>query len=55
MAAGLKQRQRLKVRAEENGKAKEFEVIARVDTPEEVEYIRHGGILPFVLRDLMRA
>ncbi len=55
MAAGLKQRQRLKVRAEENGKAKEFEVIARVDTPEEVEYIRHGGILPFVLRYLMRA
>ena len=28
---------------------------ARVDTPEEVEYVRHGGILPFVLRDLLRA
>ena len=55
MAAGLKQRQRLKVRAEENGKAKEFEVVARVDTPEEVEYIRHGGILPFVLRSLAAA
>jgi len=55
LAAGLKQRQRLKVRAEEGGKATEFEVIARVDTPEEVEYIRHGGILPFVLRDLLRA
>ena len=55
MAAGLKQRQRLKVRAEENGKVKEFEVLARVDTPEEVEYIRHGGILPFVLRHLLEA
>jgi aconitate hydratase len=55
MAGGLKQRQRLKVRAEENGRAKVFEVIARVDTPEEVEYIRHRGILPFVLRDLLKA
>jgi aconitate hydratase len=55
LAAGLKQRQRLKVRAQEGGKTAEFEVVARVDTPEEVEYIRHGGILPFVLRDLLRA
>jgi aconitate hydratase len=55
LADGLKQRQRLKVRAEEDGKAKEFEVIARVDTPDEIEYIRHGGILPLVLRELLRA
>jgi aconitate hydratase len=55
MAHGLKLRQRLRVRAEENGKAKEFEVVARVDTPDEIEYIRHGGILPFVLRELLRA
>jgi aconitate hydratase len=55
MAGGLKLRQRLKVRAEDNGKAKEFEVIARVDTPDEIEYIRHGGILPLVLRELLRA
>jgi aconitate hydratase len=55
LRAGLKQRQRLKVRAEEGAAAKDFEVIARVDTPEEVEYIRHGGILPYVLRDLLRA
>ncbi len=55
VAGGLKQRQRLKVRAEQDGKAKEFEVVARVDTPDEVEYIRHGGILPFVLRELLRA
>ena len=25
----------------------------RIDTPKEVEYFRHGGILPFVLRQLM--
>ena len=36
------------------GKSREFEVIARIDTPEEVEYIRHGGILPYVLRTLAR-
>jgi len=28
-------------------------VIARIDTPIEVEYYRHGGILPFVLRQLI--
>ncbi len=55
LAHGLKLRQRLRVRAEENGKAREFEVVARVDTPDEIEYIRHGGILPFVLRELLRA
>jgi aconitate hydratase len=54
MAGGLKQRQHLKVSATENGKTTEFEVVARIDTPEEVEYIRHGGILPFVLRELAR-
>ncbi|HEY6393943.1 MAG TPA: aconitase family protein, partial [Candidatus Binataceae bacterium] len=55
LSGGLKPRQKLTVRAEENGSVREFEVIARVDTPEDVEYIRHGGILPFVLRDLLRA
>jgi aconitate hydratase len=55
IAAGLKPGQKLKVRAEEGGKTREFEVIARVDTPEEVEYIKHGGILPYVLRQLIAA
>jgi aconitate hydratase len=55
MKGGIKPHQTLKVRAESNGKSKEFEVTLRVDTPEEVEYIRHGGILPFVLRDLLHA
>ncbi len=30
----------------------EFSVIARIDTPDEAEYYRHDGILPFVLRQL---
>jgi aconitate hydratase len=27
----------------------------RIDTPKEVEYFRHGGILQFVLRQLLAA
>jgi aconitate hydratase len=55
LEAGLKPRQVLKVRAEENGSVKEFDVLARIDTPEDVEYIRHGGVLPYVLRSLLLA
>ncbi|MET0561210.1 MAG: aconitate hydratase [Gaiellaceae bacterium] len=32
---------------------KEFRAIVRLDTPREREYLRHGGILPFVLRRLL--
>jgi aconitate hydratase len=32
---------------------REFTVIARIDTPKEQRYFRHGGILQFVLRDLL--
>jgi aconitate hydratase len=35
-----------------NGSATTFETQVRVDTPQEVEYYRNGGILPFVLRQL---
>jgi aconitate hydratase len=31
----------------------EFTVTARIDTPKEQRYFRHGGILQFVLRDLL--
>ena len=55
LKAGIKPRQIVKVRAESGGKAAEFEATLRVDTPEEVEYIRHGGVLPFVLRELLKA
>ena len=34
----------------EDGSVIEFETVARVDTPIEVEYLRNGGILHFVLR-----
>ena len=29
-----------------------FQVRSRIDTPEELNYYRHGGILPYVLRQL---
>jgi aconitate hydratase len=35
------------------GKEKVFQTIARADTPEEVNYYRHGGILPYVLRQML--
>ena len=42
-----------KVRAiADNGSEKSFEVQLRVDTPQEVEYYRNGGILPYVLRQI---
>ncbi len=36
-----------------DGKVIEFNVIARLDTEVEVEYYRHGGILPFVMRKII--
>jgi len=38
-----------------NGEIKEVKVLLRIDTPIEVEYYKHGGILPFVLRQLLAA
>jgi aconitate hydratase len=38
----------------EDGSAIEFDVLARLDTAVEVEYYRHGGILPYVLRALAK-
>jgi len=36
-----------------DGSKKTFQVIARVDTPVEIDYLTHGGILPAVLRRLV--
>jgi aconitate hydratase len=42
-----------KVRAvSDDGAEKTFTAVVRVDTPQEVEYYRNGGILPYVLRQL---
>jgi aconitate hydratase len=51
----LKPRQRLTIRAHHPDEdSRELSVLARIDTPNEVQYYRHGGILHFVLRSLLR-
>jgi aconitate hydratase len=37
----------------ENGETEEVPVTLRIDTPIEIDYYQHGGILPFVLRQLL--
>ncbi|MBM4263668.1 MAG: aconitate hydratase AcnA [Deltaproteobacteria bacterium] len=50
----LKLRQELTVKATaDDGKSTEFKVICRIDTPAELDYYRHGGILEYVLRQLL--
>ena len=54
MDDGLQPKQRIPVTASKaNGSAVTFETTARVDTPIEVEYLRHGGILHYVLRRMV--
>jgi aconitate hydratase len=38
----------------EDGTVREFKARLRLDTPQEVQYYRHGGILHYVLRQLLR-
>jgi len=61
---GLSGRETYSISGVENGEAdevtvraddKEFSARVRLDTPREREYLRHGGILPYVLRRLLAA
>ncbi|MBA5689040.1 aconitate hydratase AcnA [Rugamonas apoptosis] len=38
-----------------DGSTREVQLLLRIDTPIEVDYYKHGGILPFVLRQLLVA
>jgi aconitate hydratase len=52
--ATLKPRGEVRVQAKcADGSVREFAVMARVDTPEELIAFRHGGILPYVVRQLV--
>ena len=54
LAEGITPRKKVTVHVKgKDGTAKSFTALARIDTPEEVEYYRHGGILPFVLRKML--
>jgi len=37
-----------------DGASKSFTALCRIDTPEELNYYKNGGILPYVLRSLAR-
>jgi len=39
----------------DDGKAKSFKALVRIDTPQEHQYYRHGGILEYVLRQLAKS
>ena len=53
--ASLSPRTLLTVKATANdGTAKSFQALCRIDTPEELHYYTNGGILPYVLRSLAR-
>ncbi|RPI45023.1 MAG: aconitate hydratase, partial [Hyphomicrobiaceae bacterium] len=52
----LKPRQKLWATiAYADGTSRQLQVLCRIDTEEELSYYRHGGILPFVLRNLVSA
>ncbi len=54
LEGGLQQDRSLQVTATDpNGEKKRFQVTVRIDTPQEVNYYRHGGILHYVLRQLL--
>lgn len=54
--ASVQPRKRLEVTAvKEDGSMLRFPVIARLDTPIEVDYFLHGGILPYVVRKILKA
>ena len=46
---------KVKVRADSNGETKEFHALVRIDTPQEAQYYANGGILQYVLRQLLAA
>jgi aconitate hydratase len=54
LGPSLKPQQDLSLRiTRANGRAETIPVRCRIDTPIEIDYYRHGGILPYVLRQLV--
>jgi aconitate hydratase len=54
LAQGFRSGREVTVRAVANdGKTREFKARVRIDTPQEVLYVQHGGILQYVLRRLL--
>ena len=56
IAGGIKPRMDVNVKiTRADGKSETIQVLCRIDTADEIEYYRHGGILQYVLRGLMKA
>ncbi|HEY0096556.1 MAG TPA: hypothetical protein VGB96_19660, partial [Archangium sp.] len=55
IAEGLAPQKKLTVKATGEGGTKEFTALCRIDTPNELDYYRHGGILLYVMRQLAKA
>jgi aconitate hydratase A / 2-methylisocitrate dehydratase len=54
LSSNLKPQQDLTLRiTRANGQAENVSVCCRIDTPIEIDYYQHGGILPYVLRQLV--
>ncbi|MBT5847484.1 MAG: aconitate hydratase AcnA, partial [Verrucomicrobiales bacterium] len=51
----LQPQSELVLRVTKDGESNDIPVLCRIDTPIEVDYYRHGGILPYVLRQLATA
>jgi aconitate hydratase len=52
VAGKLEPRMTVRVTTTGAGKAMTFDALVRIDTPDEAEYYRHGGILQYVLRQV---
>jgi len=51
----LKPRQKIKVEAiSDDGQKIEFETLLRIDTPIEIEYLKNGGVLQYLLRQMLK-
>ena len=51
--AEVKPRQNVTLRIHKEGETNEIQLTLRIDTPIEIEYYKNGGILPYVLRELL--
>ena len=55
LGSGIQPRQEVTLEiTRKNGVTEKVPLILRIDTPIEVDYYRHGGILPFVLREILQ-
>ena len=54
LEGGVKPRQQVTLTVHRaNGESESVPLILRIDTPIEIDYYQHGGILPYVLRQIV--